>query len=109
MPPRCRGSFGFRCVRARPNSRFYAELRVGGFRLTLGTYGSPELAARSYDTAAWRFRRPRCDFKFPDVESLEEAEFLAPAPCLVDNEDRRRHRQAQCRIAIAERDVELMR
>jgi hypothetical protein len=46
---------------------------------------------------------------FPDVESLEEAEFLAPAPCLVDDEDRRRHHQVQRRIAIAEHDEELMR
>ena len=46
---------------------------------------------------------------FPDVESLEEAEFLAPPPCLVDDEDRRRHRQVQRRIAIAECDEQLMR
>ena len=109
MPPRRRGSSGFRGVRARPNGRFYAEMRAGGFRLTLGTYNTPELAARAYDAAAWRFRRPRCDMNFPDVESLEEAEFLAPTPCLVDDEDRRRHRQVQRRIAIAEHDEELMR
>ncbi|KAK1627389.1 hypothetical protein QYE76_001704 [Lolium multiflorum] len=58
MPPRRRGSSGFRGVRARPNGRFYAEMRAGGFRLTLGTYNTPELAARAYDAAAWRFRRP---------------------------------------------------
>ncbi|KAK1631468.1 hypothetical protein QYE76_005783 [Lolium multiflorum] len=51
---------------------------------------------------------PRCDMNFPDVESLEEAEFLAPTPCLIDDEDRR-HRQVQRRIAIAEHDEELMR
>ncbi|KAK1661685.1 hypothetical protein QYE76_049844 [Lolium multiflorum] len=109
MPLRHRGSSGFRGVRARPNGRFYAEMRAGGFRLTLGTYNTPELAARAYDAAAWRFRRPRRDMNFPDVESLEEAEFLAPTPCLVDDEDRRRHRQVQRRIAIAEHDEELMR
>ncbi|KAK1664870.1 hypothetical protein QYE76_053029 [Lolium multiflorum] len=80
MPPRRRGSSGFRGVRVRPRGRFYAEIRAGGFRLTLGTYNTPELAARAYDAAAWRFRRPRRDMNFPDVESLEEAEFLAPAP-----------------------------
>ena len=109
MPPRRRGSSGFRGVRARPSGRFYAEIRAGGFRLTLGTYNTPELAARAYDAAAWRFRRPRRDMNFPDVESLEEAEFLAPAPCLLDDEDRRRHRQVQRRIAIAEHDEQLMR
>jgi hypothetical protein len=36
-------------------------------------------------------------------------EFLAPVSCLVDEEDRRRHHQAQRRIAIAECDEELMR
>ncbi|KAK1603628.1 hypothetical protein QYE76_027301 [Lolium multiflorum] len=86
MPPRRRRSSGFRSVRARPNNRFYAELHAGGFRLTLGMYDSLELAV------AWRFRRSRCDLKFPDVESLAEAEFLTPAPCLIDEEDRRRHR-----------------
>ena len=44
---------GFRGVRARPNGRFYTEMRAGGFRLTLGTYNTPELAARAYDAAAW--------------------------------------------------------
>ncbi|KAK1685998.1 hypothetical protein QYE76_046846 [Lolium multiflorum] len=108
MPPRRRGASGFRGVRVRPSGRFTAEIRAGGFRLTLGTYNTPEEAARAYD-AAWRFRRPGHDMNFPDVESLEEAEFLAPPPCLVDDEDRRRHRQVQRRIAIAERDEKLMR
>ncbi|KAK1669998.1 hypothetical protein QYE76_058157 [Lolium multiflorum] len=105
MPPRRRGASGFRGVRVRPSGRFYAEIRVGGFHLN----NMPELAARAYDAAAWRFRRPRRDMNFPDVESLEEAEFLAPPPCLVDDEDRRRHRQVQRRIAIAEHDEQLMR
>jgi hypothetical protein len=43
------------------------------------------------------------------VESLEEVEFLAPPPHLVDDEDHHRHRQAQRRLAIAERDEKLMR
>ncbi|KAK1678692.1 hypothetical protein QYE76_039540 [Lolium multiflorum] len=90
MPPRRRGASGFRGVRVRPSGRFTAEIRAGGFRLTLGTYNTPEEAARAYDAAAWRFRRPGHDMNFPDVESLEEAEFLAPPPCLVDDEDRRR-------------------
>ncbi|KAK1610704.1 hypothetical protein QYE76_034377 [Lolium multiflorum] len=107
MPPRRRGSSGFRGVRVRPSYRFYAKIRAGGFLLTLGTYITPEQATRAYDAAAWRFRRTRRNMNFPDVESLEE-EFLAPAPCLVD-EDRRRHRQVQRRIAIAEHDEQLMR
>jgi hypothetical protein len=108
MPPRRRGSSGFCGIRARHNGRFYAELHADGFHLTLGTYDLSELAAHAYDSVAWRFLRPRRDLNFPDVESLEEAEFLAPAPCLVDDEDSCCHRQAQRRIAIAERDEELM-
>jgi hypothetical protein len=69
---------GFRGVRTRPNGTYYPELRAGGFHLTLGTYDAPELAAHAYDSAAWRFRCPRRDLNFPEVESLEEAEFLAP-------------------------------
>jgi hypothetical protein len=84
-------------------------MRAGGFQLTLGMYNTPELAACAYDAAAWRFRRRRCDMNFPYVESLEEEEFLAPAPCLVNDEDRRRHRQVQRWIAIAEHDKQLMR
>jgi hypothetical protein len=43
------------------------------------------------------------------MESVEEAEFLTPPPRLLDDEDRHRHHQAQCRLAIAEHDEELMR
>ncbi|KAK1604165.1 hypothetical protein QYE76_027838 [Lolium multiflorum] len=97
MPPCRRGASGFRGVRVRPSGRFTAEIRAGGFRLTLGTYNTPELAARAYDAAAWRFRRPGHNMNFPDVESLEEAEFLAPPPCLVDDEDRRRTARSNMR------------
>jgi hypothetical protein len=31
----------------RPNDTFYAEVRIACFRLTLGTYDTPELAARA--------------------------------------------------------------
>jgi hypothetical protein len=40
------------------------------------TYDTPELAARAYDAAAWRIRRPRLDLDFLEME------FLAPPPCL---------------------------
>jgi hypothetical protein len=60
--------------------------------------------AHAFDAAAWHFRRPRCDMNFPDVESLEEAKFLAPRPCLLTDDDCARHRQEQRRLAIAERD-----
>jgi hypothetical protein len=71
---------------------FYTEIRAGGYQLTLGTYSTPKLATRMYDVAAWRFGRSQRDMNFPDVESLEEAEFFAPPPCLLTNDDRARHR-----------------
>jgi hypothetical protein len=94
MPPRRRGLSGFRGVRARPNGTYYTELHAGGFRLTIGTYDVPARTTRAYDAAAWRFRRPQRDLNIPDVESLEEAEFLAPPPRVLDDEDHHRHRQA---------------
>jgi hypothetical protein len=57
MPQRRRGVSDFRGVRPCPNVTFYAKLRTGGYRLTLGTYPTAELAA-------WRFLRPRRDMNF---------------------------------------------
>jgi hypothetical protein len=71
-------------------------------------YDAPELTACAYDAAAWCFCRPRRDLNFPDVESLEVAELLAPPPCLLDNDDRHRHHKVQRRLAIAERNEQLM-
>jgi hypothetical protein len=71
----------------------YAELCAGGYRLTLGMLVMPELAARAYDAAAWRFRHPRRNLNFSEVASLEEAEFLTPAPRLLTDEDRSCDRQ----------------
>jgi hypothetical protein len=45
---------------------------------------------------------------FPDVQSLAEAEFLAPALSLVTDKDLRHHCHAQRRLIIAERDEHLM-
>jgi hypothetical protein len=108
MPPRRRSASGFRGVRPRLNGTFYAELRAGGFCLTLGTYESAEEAARAYDATAWRVGRPRREMNFPETKSLAEAELLAPQPTLVTEEDRRRHRAVQRRLAIAERDERSM-
>jgi hypothetical protein len=87
---------------------FYTKLRAGGYQLTLGTYNTPKLAARAYDAAAWRFGRPQRDMNFSNVESLEEAEFLAPPLHLLTNDDPAHHRQEQLRLAIAEHDERLM-
>jgi hypothetical protein len=108
MPPRQRSASGFKGVRPRPNRLFYAEIRTAGFRLTLSTYNSPEEAARAYDAAVWRLGRPHRQMNFPETESLEEAQFLAPQPHLVREEDRHLHREAQRRLLIAEHDERAM-
>jgi hypothetical protein len=71
-------------------------------------YDAPELAARAYDVAAWRFLHLRRDLNLPEVESLEVAELLMPPPRLLDNDDRHRHHTVQRRLAIAERNEQLM-
>jgi hypothetical protein len=70
-------SSGFIGVRTRPSSTFYAEIRDGGARLTLGTLDTVEQAVRAYDVVAWRLGRPRQQLNFKNCESLAEAEFLA--------------------------------
>jgi hypothetical protein len=45
---------------------------------------------------------------FPETESLEEAQFLAPQPHLVTEEDRHLHREAQRRLLISEHDERAM-
>jgi hypothetical protein len=91
MPPHHRGASGFRGVRTDLNGTFYAELHASVFRLTLGTYNTAELAAHAFDAAAWRFRRSWRDMNFLGVESLKEAEFLAPRPHVLTDDDRACH------------------
>jgi hypothetical protein len=62
-----------------------SEIHPGGFRLTLGMYITPELAALAYDAATWRLGRPGCNLNYPKVQSLAEAKFLAPAPSTTRN------------------------
>jgi hypothetical protein len=64
---------------------------------------------RTYNAAAWRFWCLRLGLNFPDVQLLEEAEFLVPPLRLLDDEGHHHHRQTQRRLAIAEREEELMR
>jgi hypothetical protein len=111
MPSCRRGASGFRGVQTRPNGTYYAEFRAGSFRVIrviLGTYDAPELAAHAYDATAWRFWRPRRDLNFPEVESLMVAELLAPPPRLIDIDDSHHHHKVQRRLAIAERNEQLM-
>ena len=83
MPPRRRGSSGYRGVRERPNGWYYAEIRSGDVRLGLGTFRSAHEAARAYDAAAWRPERPPSQMNFHDVYTSEQAQAVAPPPRLI--------------------------
>ena len=107
MPPR-RNQSGYRGVRARPNGTFYAEIRSGPTRIGLGTFETAHEAARAWDAAAWRLGRPRGGMNFRDVFTRQQAQDVAPPPRVVTEEDNRRNRAIQRRLAIAEADERAM-
>ncbi len=104
MPPRHRSMSGFIGVRHRPSGRWSAEITVNGQRWYMGTFDTAELAARAFDTAAWRFGRPRSELNFPDVPNRAEAEFLASPMEIVDVDEVRRNRREGRARRVAEID-----
>ncbi|CAM0876367.1 unnamed protein product [Alopecurus aequalis] len=102
MPP-------FRGVCARPNGRFYAEIRTGQRRIVLGTYDTAHEAARAFDAAAWRLDRPRRQMNFPyDARTAKQAAELAPPPVLNTAEDRQRQREVNEQLLVADHDERTM-
>ncbi|XP_020181581.1 uncharacterized protein [Aegilops tauschii subsp. strangulata] len=108
MPPRQRGSSGYRGVRERPDGTYYAEIQSSDVRLGPGTFGTAHEAARAYDTAAWCLERPPAQMNFRDVFTREQAQSVAPPPRLITDQDRAEQHRRQRRLLIAEEDERAM-
>ncbi|XBH96247.1 hypothetical protein VPH35_086672 [Triticum aestivum] len=102
MPPRRRGSSGYRGVRERPNGWYSAKIRSGDVRLGLGSFRS------AYDAAAWRLDRARTQMNFRDVFTREQAQRVAPPPRLITDMDRADHARRRRRLLITEEDERAM-
>ncbi|KAE8789715.1 hypothetical protein D1007_36083 [Hordeum vulgare] len=80
MPPRPRGTLGYRGIHVRPSDTFYAEIHFDDMCLGLGTFDTADNATRAYNAAAWCLNRPRREMNFPDVMTREWAQYLEPPP-----------------------------
>jgi hypothetical protein len=52
MPPHRRSNSGYRGIRVRANSTYYAEIRSSDERIGLGTFEMAHETARAYDAVA---------------------------------------------------------
>ncbi|XP_020194838.1 ethylene-responsive transcription factor 2-like [Aegilops tauschii subsp. strangulata] len=73
-----KGKSGFFGVRAKPSGKSGVGFSDAGWLWWLGTYPTADDAARAYDMAVWHAGRPKTDLNFPEIESLEVAEWLVP-------------------------------
>uniref|UniRef100_A0A8I7BJJ9 AP2/ERF domain-containing protein n=1 Tax=Hordeum vulgare subsp. vulgare TaxID=112509 RepID=A0A8I7BJJ9_HORVV len=108
MPPRRRSASGYRGIRQRPNGGFYAEIRSGDLRLSLGTYDTAHEAARAFDATMWRLGRPRRQMNFQDIHMLQQALDVAPPPRINSAQDRAEHTARQRRLLVVQEDERVM-
>ncbi|XP_048567031.1 uncharacterized protein LOC125547031 [Triticum urartu] len=108
MPPRRRATSGYCGICERPSGAYHAEIRPGNVRLGLGTFETAHEAAHAYGAAAWRLERPPSQMNLHDVYMREQAQDIAPPPCLITDLDHAEHRWRQRRLLIAKEDERAM-
>jgi hypothetical protein len=74
------GATGFRNVTTRVYDTFAAYITAARQRVWIGTFRTIKEVMCAYDATAWRFGCARSKLNFPDIESVEEAQFLVPPP-----------------------------
>jgi hypothetical protein len=95
-PHRCHNkSFvGYWGVWIQDSGRYGVEITFDRERVWLSTYDTSELAICAYDAASWRFGRQKRDLNFLEVQSRQEAEFLALEVRVASREEEKEHRCA---------------
>jgi hypothetical protein len=97
MAPRRRHNksfVGYWGVWHQDSGRYRVKITFDRERVWLSTYNTSELAICAYDTASWRFSRQKRDLNFLEVQSRQEAEFLAPEVRVASREEEKEHRCA---------------